>query len=175
MCLTVKKGPFVAKKNIMVFKNSSNFVSDRYFNSEYSDYEYTKNSVNEIENLYIDKYGDIDKGYHSYPKLSKEVWCSERFAGIFLIPKGSEYYEGLNNAVLDSPGIVSSQLIYKGKLTLFNLIKVGIDRKNNDIGYKLDNCVSCCSACNFMKHKLSLEVFKEKISKINKSILDGKI
>lgn len=27
----------------------------------------------------------------------------------------------------------------------------GIDRKNNDIGYNVDNCVSCCMMCNFMK------------------------
>ena len=27
----------------------------------------------------------------------------------------------------------------------------GIDRKNNDMGYRLDNCVSCCTLCNRRK------------------------
>jgi hypothetical protein len=27
----------------------------------------------------------------------------------------------------------------------------GIDRIENDIGYNVDNCVSCCSMCNYMK------------------------
>lgn len=31
-------------------------------------------------------------------------------------------------------------------------LKNGIDRKLNDVGYELYNCVSCCKRCNFMKH-----------------------
>jgi hypothetical protein len=29
--------------------------------------------------------------------------------------------------------------------------KNGIDRKDNQIGYNIDNCVSCCGQCNYMK------------------------
>jgi len=35
----------------------------------------------------------------------------------------------------------------------------GIDRKNNDIGYVIDNCVSCCKFCNRAKSDSSLEEF----------------
>lgn len=28
----------------------------------------------------------------------------------------------------------------------------GIDRRDNKIGYTLDNCVSCCKKCNYAKH-----------------------
>jgi len=35
----------------------------------------------------------------------------------------------------------------------------GIDRKNQEVGYKLDNCVSCCKMCNYMKGSCSDEVF----------------
>ena len=31
---------------------------------------------------------------------------------------------------------------------------IGIDRLNNDKGYTVDNTVSCCKVCNFMKHTM---------------------
>lgn len=42
----------------------------------------------------------------------------------------------------------------------------GIDRIDNDRGYLIDNVVSCCATCNFMKHTLSMDVFLEHIRKI---------
>jgi hypothetical protein len=44
----------------------------------------------------------------------------------------------------------------------------GIDRLNPDIGYDIENCVSCCAVCNFMKSDLTLEQFNEKIVLIYK-------
>ena len=44
----------------------------------------------------------------------------------------------------------------------------GIDRVNNDVGYELDNCVSCCKICNIMKQTLSEEIFLNHIDKIFK-------
>lgn len=35
----------------------------------------------------------------------------------------------------------------------------GVDRVNNEIGYTLDNCVSCCKLCNHAKKDLSKEEF----------------
>lgn len=35
----------------------------------------------------------------------------------------------------------------------------GIDRINNDIGYEIDNCITCCSNCNRAKSDLPLEDF----------------
>ncbi len=35
----------------------------------------------------------------------------------------------------------------------------GVDRIDSAKGYTLENCVSCCTDCNFMKHNLSNEVF----------------
>ncbi len=42
----------------------------------------------------------------------------------------------------------------------------GIDRKDSNIGYTLDNCVSCCTMCNFMKGSLELESFFKRIEHI---------
>lgn len=48
----------------------------------------------------------------------------------------------------------------------------GIDRINNKLGYLEDNCVSCCSFCNFAKNEFTQEVFFNKIEKIyNKHLI----
>jgi hypothetical protein len=39
----------------------------------------------------------------------------------------------------------------------------GIDRVDNTIGYTIDNCVSCCPTCNYMKRELSTKDFIEHI------------
>jgi len=36
----------------------------------------------------------------------------------------------------------------------------GIDRKDNNEGYIIENCVPCCKYCNYAKRHLSLEEFK---------------
>lgn len=42
----------------------------------------------------------------------------------------------------------------------------GIDRRDNTIGYTLENCVPCCSQCNTMKMDTSLPDFLLKIQQI---------
>lgn len=42
----------------------------------------------------------------------------------------------------------------------------GIDRKNNDIGYLLENCVTCCGQCNRMKLNYTYDSFIEKVKGI---------
>lgn len=42
----------------------------------------------------------------------------------------------------------------------------GIDRIDNSKGYIIDNILSCCSMCNFMKHKLNFNEFIEQCNKI---------
>lgn len=51
----------------------------------------------------------------------------------------------------------------------------GIDRLNNDIGYTNDNCVACCSKCNFAKQDASLDEFLIMICKIYKNIFQRKM
>ena len=34
---------------------------------------------------------------------------------------------------------------------------IGIDRINSSVGYKLDNCVPCCTRCNLVKLDYSME------------------
>lgn len=42
----------------------------------------------------------------------------------------------------------------------------GIDRVNNDIGYLIDNCVTCCKVCNYAKHTMKYEDFLEWIDNL---------
>lgn len=44
----------------------------------------------------------------------------------------------------------------------------GIDRLDNDLGYENENCVPCCTNCNYRKHTLSFDDF---ISWIRKTYL----
>ncbi len=43
---------------------------------------------------------------------------------------------------------------------------IGIDRKDNHIGYTIDNILSCCTTCNFMKGKLTNDEFISKCVEI---------
>ena len=42
----------------------------------------------------------------------------------------------------------------------------GIDRLDSTEGYTTDNCVSCCTTCNWMKKKMPLEKFLQKVKEI---------
>ena len=42
----------------------------------------------------------------------------------------------------------------------------GIDRKNNLLGYEIENCVPCCGICNRAKSSMSYENFIEYINRI---------
>lgn len=46
----------------------------------------------------------------------------------------------------------------------------GIDRLDNSIGYKLENCRPCCETCNKMKWALDIETFEKQIVKIYQHI-----
>ena len=44
----------------------------------------------------------------------------------------------------------------------------GVDRKNNNIGYVLDNCLPCCTLCNKAKCDLPYNVFISWLNSIKK-------
>lgn len=51
---------------------------------------------------------------------------------------------------------------YVGVPTLYN----GIDRIDSSIGYEKENCVPCCTRCNYMKSDMDISSFTEHILKI---------
>ena len=61
----------------------------------------------------------------------------------------------------------SAKRLYKNsKPSYFN----GIDRKNPAIGYTIDNCVTCCTRCNYMKGSMTAEEFIEVVNQISKNV-----
>ena len=50
----------------------------------------------------------------------------------------------------------------------------GIDRIDSNKGYTIDNCVPCCSKCNYAKHTMSVDEFKSYIkSRYKHFVLKG--
>jgi len=47
---------------------------------------------------------------------------------------------------------------------------IGLDRVDNNIGYKIDNIVSCCWECNRLKGNLDQEVFFEQVKRIYQNV-----
>jgi len=50
---------------------------------------------------------------------------------------------------------------------------IGIDRVDSSGSYEMDNCVPCCTYCNYMKSDLSTEAFFSHICKIQQFSEDG--
>jgi len=50
----------------------------------------------------------------------------------------------------------------------------GIDRVDNTKGYTIDNCVTCCGTCNWMKRTYTQQEFLLKIKLIYDNMLKGK-
>lgn len=114
----------------------------------------------------------ISKHFGNIGEYSNDVW-SESISGSYEI-----YY---NNAKKRNYDFVLKENEYKilvdGKCFYCNKENTythrnGIDRKNSNLGYNIDNCVTCCSECNRMKLILSEKEFIEHCKKISKFCLD---
>lgn len=59
------------------------------------------------------------------------------------------------------------QIVKNRKYNNSQTIKMhGVDRLDSNIGYHLNNCVPCCTSCNYAKHELTEKQFLDKIIKI---------
>ena len=65
------------------------------------------------------------------------------------------FYCGVKPRTIIRPKSISGGYVYNG-----------IDRKDSNIGYTMENCVPCCKICNYFKLKLSVEDFLNHIKKI---------
>jgi hypothetical protein len=50
----------------------------------------------------------------------------------------------------------------------------GVDRFDSNKGYTNDNCVPCCSKCNYAKHSMTHDEFKEWIIKVYRHLIHKK-
>lgn len=106
MCLTniTTKKPFVAQQNIFCWKQLHKKISLH----QYYKYEI---GVLQQDVLLIIHNNTIRQGYHSWKNMYN-TYTKRINKHLFLIPKGTEYFEGLENE--ESPGYVSSNIIYLG-------------------------------------------------------------
>jgi len=47
----------------------------------------------------------------------------------------------------------------------------GIDRKDNEIGYVISNCVPCCKMCNFSKRNYDMTVFLDWVKRVHDHLI----
>lgn len=61
---------------------------------------------------------------------------------------------------------------YNFKETNGQFIYNGVDRKDNDVGYILNNCLPCCTTCNRAKRSMSYDEFINWIKRIKEYVRD---
>ncbi len=52
-------------------------------------------------------------------------------------------------------GVVPSQSAYSNGYKTSDYTYNGIDRKDNNVGYEINNVLTCCKTCNFAKRDMS--------------------
>ena len=117
MCLIFEKNedaiPKIAKKDILVFKSTDNSLSNNEFESVYLRYIYKKNHLNKTIKIKLEQNTKleyvIEKAYHSSKNFNTDCY----FKALFIIPKGSTYYEGYANSIIPiNKGYASSNIVY---------------------------------------------------------------
>lgn len=68
----------------------------------------------------------------------------------------------------DSPNKQVQRKNRKDKFKVYDFKYNGIDRKDNNVGYLVSNCVPCCSICNRAKDIMSEEDFLNWVARIHK-------
>ena len=120
--------------------------------------EYTNRNING------DKYKLREKQYYKENRVARDLKrkeCAERF------PIKNRYDTYIRSAKIRNyifnltieqfTKIVQQPCHYCGSLQE-NKIN-GIDRKDNTIGYLIENCLPCCGACNYAKRSRSYDDF----------------
>lgn len=110
----------------------------------------TKNPFDVVIGRLLSSYKCSIKKRHIIFDLSKEQFYS--------LIKGNCYYCG-----------IQPMQECKHPRQKYSILYNGIDRLFSSQGYNKNNCVSCCSVCNYMKQSLSEKEFYEQILKIKKT------
>jgi hypothetical protein len=134
--------------------------------------------LNIVRNRYNQRLerGEIQKGLKNYLYRNCKVGAERRNHDFKLsldeyqkLISGDCFYCG------EKPQIASNKiLISRGNIHEPPLYYNGIDRIDSQLGYEINNCVSCCSTCNYMKHTYTTETFLSKVAKIYKKLIEPK-
>lgn len=119
---------------------------------------------NKAENKrYMDKVRNDPARNAKYRESAKKYWSSKK--GRYLNYKNSARELG-REFTLTKEQFLSfwdKPCTYCGE----SIEGIGIDRIDNEIGYIIENCTSCCITCNNMKRTLTQEIFIKKCNQIS--------
>lgn len=105
-------------------------------------------------------------------KKTKKLMCCS--CAIYTSPPSlyKKFYNGATKRKIEFDITLSefSKIIEKSCFYCGTEHHIGVDRKNNNVGYKKYNCVPCCATCNFMKGKLEINDFIYQIKNIYKNL-----
>lgn len=106
------------------------------------------------------------KRYQNNAKIRDLIWSLTN-EECFYIFKQNCYY--CNEPPMQKCVAYATHLKHKEHhLFLYN----GIDRKDSNIGYTIENVVTCCKQCNYSKRSFSVEEFKRYIKKVYKNLYE---
>ena len=108
-------------------------------------------------------------------RLFKDYRCGARKRNMSFVLTFDEFVSLLEQDCAycgQSPILHEYELQYMQK-TVAPWAHNGIDRVDSSKGYSIDNCVPCCSKCNYAKHEMSIEEFKNWLTKIYKHLIEG--
>jgi hypothetical protein len=79
-----------------------------------------------------------------------------------------DQFKSLTSAICSYCGCIPANIaeLSPGSKNTYPYIYNGIDRVDNSIGYEYQNCVTCCSICNYMKGTLGHIQFIMKVNQI---------
>lgn len=110
-------------------------------------------------------YGQLPKGEASFNALYTNYKFSAQYRDLVFklnkndfrkLTKERCFYCNAEPSQVHNPnGVYNGYYIYNG-----------IDRKNNNKGYTIDNCVSCCKVCNYMKSSMDFDEFINRVKVI---------
>ncbi len=95
-----------------------------------------QNNPHRLRDIYNRDRVNIDSKIYTYKRSAKD---------------NNRVFELTNDQIV---GFFMDDCYYCGEEPIIGVNLNGIDRKNNNLGYTLDNCVTACTTCNYMKSSI---------------------
>lgn len=95
-------------------------------------------------------------GQHKRSATGKNLEQALTDEQILFLHKQNCHYCGVSPSNICSPKKFNGDYVYNG-----------IDRMDNDVGYTVDNSITCCSNCNYAKRNRTYEEFKDWIKQVH--------
>ncbi|AGE51991.1 hypothetical protein PBCVCVM1_876R [Paramecium bursaria Chlorella virus CVM-1] len=173
------------KRNIVIEETDDNleiFMKEKCYYCDYMDLDYSLNGIDRLDSStgytksncvpccstcnYMKKCLDPLTFIQRCIQISSGV----SFDNIWRNYKGCPYLSYKSRALekklvfelskTEFDNLQKGNCFYCRRMYINNVHTNGIDRKDNTIGYSLDNCVSCCGDCNYSKGKQDRETFE---------------